>query len=53
VLLALFLGTVAGGIAAAYLLSRSTGRRTTMAYGPYLALGAAAAILIASPPRLL
>src|SRR6476469_8889925 len=39
VLPALFVGTVAGGIAAAFLLTRSTGRRATMAYGPSLALG--------------
>lgn len=53
VLPALFVGTVAGGVAAAYLLTRSTGRRATMAYGPYLALGGAVAILLTHPPRLI
>ena len=54
VLPALFFGTLAAGIVAAILLSRSSaGRRATMAYGPYLALGAALAILLNHPPRLI
>jgi leader peptidase (prepilin peptidase)/N-methyltransferase len=53
VLPALFIGTVAGGVAGALLLTRSSGRRATMAYGPYLALGAAVAILLSHPPRLI
>lgn len=53
VLPALFIGTVAGGIAAAVLLSRATGRRATMAYGPYLALGGSVAILLNHPPHLI
>jgi|SRR5581483_2087089 len=52
VVAALFLGTLAGGVAAAVLLSRSARRRATMAYGPYLALGASAAILLSHPPHL-
>lgn len=40
VLTALFWGIVAGGIAALFLLlTRRAGRKDTMAYGPYLALG--------------
>jgi leader peptidase (prepilin peptidase) / N-methyltransferase len=54
VLTALFIGAIAGGLAAAFLLSRpSEGRRSTMAYGPYLALGGALAILFAHPPPLI
>lgn len=53
VLPALFIGAVVGGVAGAYLLTRSTGRRTTMAYGPYLAVGGAIAILFAHPPKLI
>jgi leader peptidase (prepilin peptidase) / N-methyltransferase len=54
VLTALFIGAIAGGIAAVFLLSRATeGRRSTMAYGPYLALGGALTILFAHPPPLL
>lgn len=52
VLPAIFIGAVAGGVAAAFLLTRSTGRRTTMAYGPYLALGGALVILFSHPPPL-
>jgi leader peptidase (prepilin peptidase)/N-methyltransferase len=52
VVAALFIGAIAGGIGAAIVLRRSTGRRATMAYGPYLALGAAAAILLSHPPHL-
>jgi leader peptidase (prepilin peptidase)/N-methyltransferase len=50
---ALLIGTVVGGVVAAVLLSRERGRRATMAYGPYLAFGAAVAILIAHPPPLI
>jgi leader peptidase (prepilin peptidase) / N-methyltransferase len=54
VLTALFIGAIGGGIAAAVLLSRSAeGRRSTMAYGPYLALGGALTILFAHPPPLI
>jgi prepilin signal peptidase PulO-like enzyme (type II secretory pathway) len=52
VLPALLFGTLAGGIAAAFLLSRTAQRRDAMAYGPYLALGAVAAILVSHPPAL-
>jgi prepilin signal peptidase PulO-like enzyme (type II secretory pathway) len=41
VLLAVFAGVVAGGVAAVFLLvTRKAGRKDPMAYGPYLALGA-------------
>jgi leader peptidase (prepilin peptidase) / N-methyltransferase len=53
VLPALFIGAIAGGVAGAFLLTRSTGRRATMAYGPYLALGGALVILLAHPPHLI
>jgi leader peptidase (prepilin peptidase) / N-methyltransferase len=50
---ALLAGTVAGGIAAALLvLSGRAGRKSTFAYGPYLALGGALWILLGDPPRL-
>jgi leader peptidase (prepilin peptidase)/N-methyltransferase len=50
---ALLLGVVLGGLAAALLLAtRRAGRRTTYAYGPYLALGAVIAILAFGPPPL-
>jgi leader peptidase (prepilin peptidase)/N-methyltransferase len=50
---ALVLGVVLGGVAAALLLvTRRAGRRTTYAYGPYLVLGAAIAILALHPPPL-
>jgi leader peptidase (prepilin peptidase)/N-methyltransferase len=52
VLAALFLGAIAGGVAGLIILTRSPGRRSTMAYGPYLALGAAAVILFSHPPAL-
>jgi len=54
VLTAIFVGAIGGGIAAAVVLSRSSeGRRSTMAYGPYLALGGALTILFAHPPPLI
>jgi Flp pilus assembly protein protease CpaA len=54
VLLALALGTAAGAIAAVAVLVRrgSAGRRTTIAYGPYLVLGASLGILVFAPPPL-
>ncbi len=40
-LVGLFVGIMAGGVAALFLLlTRRAGRKDTMAYGPYLALGA-------------
>jgi leader peptidase (prepilin peptidase)/N-methyltransferase len=53
VLPALFVGAIAGGVGAAVVLSRSTGKRATMAYGPYLALGGSLAIIFSSPPHLI
>jgi leader peptidase (prepilin peptidase)/N-methyltransferase len=54
VLLALALGTGAGAIAAVAVLARrgAAGRGTTIAYGPYLALGGALGILLFAPPPL-
>ena len=53
VLPALFVGALAGGVAAVVLALRSSsGRRATFAYGPYLAFGGAVAILVLSPPPL-
>jgi leader peptidase (prepilin peptidase) / N-methyltransferase len=54
VLLALVLGTGLGAIAAVAVLVRrgAAGRRTTIAYGPYLALGAALGIVVFGPPPL-
>jgi leader peptidase (prepilin peptidase)/N-methyltransferase len=53
VLGALLAGCVAGGIAAILLLvTRSAKRRSTIAYGPYLSLGAAIWIVIGAPPSL-
>ena len=50
---ALVLGVVLGGVAAALLLAaRRADRKTTYAYGPYLVLGAAVAILALRPPAL-
>jgi leader peptidase (prepilin peptidase)/N-methyltransferase len=53
VLPAIFVGAIAGGAAAAVLLTRASGRRSTMAYGPYLALGGAVVILFSHPPPLI
>jgi prepilin signal peptidase PulO-like enzyme (type II secretory pathway) len=53
VLPALFIGTIAGGAVGAYLLTRSSARRATMAYGPYLALGGVLVILFSHPPKLI
>jgi leader peptidase (prepilin peptidase) / N-methyltransferase len=54
VVVALLLGTIAGAIAAVAILVRQgkAGRRTTFAYGPYLVLGAAVAVLLFGPPPL-
>ena len=49
---ALLIGTVCGAVAA-LLAARSAGsRKATLAYGPYLCLGAAAVILFTTPPAL-
>jgi leader peptidase (prepilin peptidase)/N-methyltransferase len=49
----LLLGVVAGGIwSAALLLTKRAGMRTSIAYGPFLALGGAVAILFSNPPPL-
>ena len=51
---ALLLGVVLGGLAAVALVAtRRAGRRSRYAYGPYLILGAAIAILARHPPKLL
>jgi leader peptidase (prepilin peptidase)/N-methyltransferase len=52
VLSALLLGTIVGGVAALATIYGSGTRRATMAYGPYLALGGAVAILAFHPPPL-
>jgi leader peptidase (prepilin peptidase) / N-methyltransferase len=49
---ALFLGTLAGGVASVALLARGRKRGTTLAYGPYLCLGGAVAVLVLHLPRL-
>jgi leader peptidase (prepilin peptidase)/N-methyltransferase len=50
---ALLIGVFAGGIlAAALLIGSAANRRSTIAYGPYLALGGAVAILAFNPPPL-
>lgn len=53
VVTALFVGTVVGGVAAAVLLFGDSGRKATLAYGPYLAVGGMVAILASHPPRLI
>jgi leader peptidase (prepilin peptidase)/N-methyltransferase len=50
---ALLIGTVAGGVIGAALLARFRSRRTTIAYGPYLALGGAITILAFDLPPLI
>jgi leader peptidase (prepilin peptidase) / N-methyltransferase len=54
VFVALLFGTVAGALIALAILIRqgAAGRRTTLAYGPYLALGGVLAILAFGPPPL-
>jgi leader peptidase (prepilin peptidase)/N-methyltransferase len=50
---ALLAGCVAGGVGAALLVvSGRAGRKSTFAYGPYLALGGALWILFGAPPDL-
>jgi leader peptidase (prepilin peptidase)/N-methyltransferase len=50
---ALLAGCVVGGVAAALLVaSGRAGRKSTFAYGPYLALGGALWILVGDPPAL-
>jgi leader peptidase (prepilin peptidase)/N-methyltransferase len=50
---ALLVGVLAGGIwSAVLLLTKRAGMRTSIAYGPFLALGGAAAILFSNPPPL-
>jgi leader peptidase (prepilin peptidase)/N-methyltransferase len=50
---ALVVGTVGGGIVSATMIARSpSARRKHIAYGPFLALGGAVAILAFSPPSL-
>lgn len=51
---ALVVGTIGGAVAAAAIALRTrTGRDATIAYGPYLCLGAAVAILAFDPPSLI
>lgn len=53
VLAALFVGVVAGGLGSAVaVVVHRGGRGRTLAYGPYLCLGAALAILAFEPPSL-
>jgi leader peptidase (prepilin peptidase)/N-methyltransferase len=53
VLPALVLGVVAGGIWSAVLLvTHRAGLRSSIAYGPFLALGGSVAILLSNPPAL-
>jgi leader peptidase (prepilin peptidase)/N-methyltransferase len=53
VLGALFLGVLAGGLWSILLLAtRRAGLRSSFAYGPFLCLGGAVAILFSSPPAL-
>jgi leader peptidase (prepilin peptidase) / N-methyltransferase len=54
VLPALVLGTAAGAVAGLAVIARRgrAGRHATIAYGPYLALGGASAILLFGPPPL-
>jgi leader peptidase (prepilin peptidase)/N-methyltransferase len=50
---ALLAGCIAGGVAAALLVATGrAGRKSTFAYGPYLALGGALWILVGDPPPL-
>ncbi len=45
----LLLGAVIGAVAAAVKLARGHGRTATLAYGPYLAAGAAVVLLLRGP----
>jgi leader peptidase (prepilin peptidase)/N-methyltransferase len=50
---ALVFGVFAGGIwSAILLLTHRAGMRSTIAYGPFLALGGSAAVLLSTPPNL-
>jgi leader peptidase (prepilin peptidase)/N-methyltransferase len=50
---ALAVGIIAGGLwSAALLVTRRAGLRSTLAYGPFLCLGGALAILFSGPPPL-
>jgi leader peptidase (prepilin peptidase)/N-methyltransferase len=49
---ALILGAFLGGVAGLVLIVRGASRRTSLAYGPYLAAGAVVVILMATPPAL-
>ena len=49
---ALLLGTICGAVAGLIAARRARSRKATLAYGPYLCLGAAVVILITSPPAL-
>jgi len=50
---ALAVGVIAGGLwSTALLLTRRAGLRSTLAYGPFLCLGGAVAILFSGPPPL-
>jgi leader peptidase (prepilin peptidase)/N-methyltransferase len=54
VLYGLLIGTIAGGIVSIALVARSRAwLRRSIAYGPYLCLGGAVAILAFSPPALI
>ena len=52
VVAALLLGTVSGAVAALVAARRAGSRKGTLAYGPYLCLGASVIILITTPPAL-
>ena len=49
---ALLLGTICGAVAALVAARRAGSLKATLAYGPYLCLGAAIVILVTTPPRL-
>jgi leader peptidase (prepilin peptidase) / N-methyltransferase len=49
---ALLIGTVCGAVAALAAARRARSRKATLAYGPYLCLGAAVVILLTTPPAL-
>jgi len=49
---ALLIGTVCGAVAALLAARRAGSRKATLAYGPYLCLGAAVVILVTTPPAL-
>jgi leader peptidase (prepilin peptidase)/N-methyltransferase len=49
---ALLLGTICGAVAALIAARRAGSLKATLAYGPYLCLGAAVVILVTTPPAL-